>query len=140
MPQQGRHRQDDARDHGDLEADCEAITDVDLANVTSLQFFDAANASLGTFFVSSFGGDETLSFLGVRFDAGERIGRVRITAGNEALSGAAEVGDVVVMDDFIYAEPNLVVAAIPEPTTALLLSMGLGLVVGWQRRNSRVAR
>src|SRR2546422_8430683 len=32
------------------------FTDVDLANITSLQFFDASNTSLGTFFVPAGGG------------------------------------------------------------------------------------
>ncbi|HEY0591594.1 MAG TPA: IPTL-CTERM sorting domain-containing protein, partial [Thermoanaerobaculia bacterium] len=48
-----------------------------------------------------------LSFLGVLFNAGERIGRVRITSGNTALGPTDNNGsvDVVVMDDFIYGEP-----------------------------------
>ncbi len=115
------------------------FTDVDLANVTSLQFFDAANVSLGTFFVPAFAGDETLSFLGVRFNAGEQIGRVRITSGNVALaSSLSEIGDAVAMDDFIYAEP-LAVAAIPEPASVVLLGVGLGLL-GWRQRMRRAAR
>ena len=60
-----------------------------------------------------------LSFLGVRFDGGERVTRVRITSGNAAL-GPNDGGnvDVVAMDDFIYAE---VQRAVPEPSTLLLL-------------------
>ena len=46
----------------------------------------------------------SLSFLGVGFDAGERIFMVRITSGNRAPRTAAK--DVVMMDDFIYAEPQ----------------------------------
>ncbi len=100
------------------------FSDVDLANTTSLQFFDSTNNSLGTFFAPNAVGNETFSFLGVRFDAGERVSRVRITSGNQILaSGNTDntSNDLVVMDDFIYAEP----AAIPEPATLLLLSVGL---------------
>ena len=97
------------------------FTDVDLPNVSSLQFFDQSNALLGTFFVpATVGRNEALSFVGVLFTT-ERISRVRITAGNQSLSGL-EVGDVVGMDDFIYAEP------IPEPETSALLLVGLGIV------------
>ncbi len=105
------------------------FTDVDLANTTSIQYFDAFNNSLGTFFATnSPGGSQTLSFLGVRFDAGERVGRVRITSGNAALGAGVtdqngDPTDVVAMDDFIYAEPS---ATVPEPTTLLCVAAGLG--------------
>lgn len=46
----------------------------------------------------------SLSFLGVGFDAGERVFLVRITSGNRILQTPAR--DVVVMDDFIYGEPQ----------------------------------
>lgn len=114
------------------------FTDVDFANGTSLQFFDASNVSLGTpFFVPAFAGDETLSFLGVRFNAGEQIGRVRITSGSGALtSPISDLGDAVAMDDFIYAEP-LAVAAIPEPASVVTLGIGLGLLAWCQRMRRR---
>jgi hypothetical protein len=81
------------------------FTDADLANTTSIEFFDAVNNGMGIFFVPA--GFNGLSFLGVRFDAGEQIRRVRITSGSAALSPAVNDGaaDVVAMDDFIYAEP-----------------------------------
>lgn len=51
-----------------------------------------------------------LSFVGISFNAGERIARVVIESGNAALSGANTDGtagvDVVAMDDFIYGEPR----------------------------------
>ena len=110
------------------------FTDVDLANTTSLQFFDLADQSLGTFFASALAGNGTLSFLGVQFNAGEMIGRVRITAGNAVLGGLEGGGtDLVVMDDFIYAEPNRV-AAVPEPSTLLLIGAPLVALAALRRR------
>jgi len=109
------------------------FTDADLANVTSLQFFGLSNQSLGTFFVQAGPvASGSLSFLGVQFNAGETIGRVRITSGNTAL-GPNETGglDLVVMDDFIYAEPRAV--AIPEPPTALLLALAFVAMTGLRR-------
>ena len=119
------------------------FTDVDLANVTSLQFFGLGNQSLGTFFVQAGPvASESLSFLGVQFNAGETIGRVRLTSGNTAL-GPNETGgvDLVVMDDFIYAEPRG--AAIPEPPTALLLALAFVAMTGLRRMQllrSRIQR
>jgi len=108
------------------------FTDVDLANTTSLQLFDLSNQSLGApFFVLPAMGNETLSFLGVRFDAGERIGRVRITSGNAALGANEGATDLVAMDDFIYAEP---LAVVPEPATLLLLAAPLATLVALRRR------
>jgi hypothetical protein len=105
------------------------FTDVDLAGSTSIEFF-SQNASLGSFSVPFWTGDKTLSFLGVLFDSGERVSKVRITSGNSALGpGIVSSGsDVVVMDDFIYAEPQ----ATPLPGTFLL--MGTGLAGFWLRR------
>jgi hypothetical protein len=96
------------------------FTDVDLANSTSLQFFDLNSNSLGTFFAQS--ANNGLSFLGVQFNAGEIVGRVRITSGSGALGpNESPTFDVVAMDDFIYAEP----ANVPEPGTWVLLAGGI---------------
>ena len=75
-------------------------------------------------------GDQTFSFLGVSFDAGERVSRVRITSGNSILGPNESLPnfDLVVLDDFIYAEPQ----ATPLPGTFLLL--GTGLAGFWLRR------
>ncbi|HUS06045.1 MAG TPA: hypothetical protein VMZ52_07115 [Bryobacteraceae bacterium] len=105
------------------------FSDVDLANTTSIQFFDASNFSLGTFFVPNVSGSQTFSFLGVSFNAGERIRRVRITSGNVALGAGVtdqngNTRDLVVMDDFLYSEPT----GIPEPATILSALAGFGLL------------
>ena len=103
------------------------FTDVDLVGSASLQFFNASDVSLGVFDVPvGTAADASLSFLGVTFDAGEQIGRVRITSGTTALGpddNPAGGIDVVVMDDVIYAEPQ--VAAVPEPSLLALLGIGL---------------
>jgi hypothetical protein len=54
--------------------------------------------------------DNGLSFVGVSFNAGERVARVVIEVGNAGLSASNNDGvsgvDVVAMDDFIYGEPR----------------------------------
>jgi hypothetical protein len=116
------------------------FTDVDLANITSLQFFDANNASLGLFMIPNFAGDETLSFLGVDFDAAV-VSRVRITSGNQVLAPGNTANDVVVMDDFIFGEPIAAAVAMPEPTTLTVLSAGLlGLMFYHLRRLRRATK
>jgi hypothetical protein len=109
------------------------FTDVDLPNTTSLMFFGANNQLLDTFFVPSFPGDQTFSFLGVDFGSPE-VSRVRITSGNVALGPNEMLPglDLVVMDDFIYGEP------VPGPIAgaglpALILASG-GLLAWWRRR------
>jgi len=101
------------------------FSDVDLANSTSIQFFDPFGTPLaGPFFAQPL--NNGLSFLGVFFNAGEQIGFARITAGNAA-PGPNDGGgtDVVFLDDFIFGEPRAI-TAIPEPAA---LSVLAGLVV-----------
>jgi hypothetical protein len=51
-------------------------------------------------------GDGNLSFFGVKFNDA-RIARVRITTGNAAPGPDDDnKNDIVMMDDFIYCEPN----------------------------------
>lgn len=109
------------------------FTDVDLPLVTSLQFFDQNNISLGTYFVPPVIGNETLSFVGVLFST-ERVGRVRITSGNQILGGL-ESGDLVVMDDFIYGEP--LAAPVPEPAPLVLLLAGFSIVALVTQRKAK---
>ena len=106
------------------------FSDVDLASSTSLEFFDAADQSLGSFFAPSASGDETFSFLGLLFSEGRVLSRVRITSGNQPLATGNTAPDLVVMDDFIYGEP------IPEPSTLLLLMLALAAAVDVRARRS----
>ena len=79
---------------------------VDSKGSTFIQYFAADKTLLHSTFVPSSPGDASLSFLGVLF-SDARIARIRIFTGN-AIPGANDAGssDVVMMDDFIYAEPQ----------------------------------
>jgi hypothetical protein len=97
------------------------FSDVDLQSTTTMQLFGQGDVPLGEpFSVPAAPGDATFAFLGVRFEDGTAITRVRITTGNAAPELADGSGmDVVMMDDFIYSEP------VPEPGTLALLALGL---------------
>jgi hypothetical protein len=94
------------------------FTDVDRKESTKIEYFDVNGALLATVFAPLAKGNEILSFIGVGFNAGEQVFLVRITSGNVELGnrqdgGDLELGnsgggrDLVVMDDFIYGEPQL---------------------------------
>jgi len=101
--------------------------DVDTANISSLEFFDLNGGLLATRFVPEFAGDNSFSFLGVYFDGGELIGRVRITAGNQLLGATNTLTDQVALDDFLFAEPQA--AAVPEPSSLVLLATAVLLLL-----------
>ena len=110
------------------------FSDVDMAG-SSLQFFDALNNSLGIFGVPFLAGSQTFEFLGVKFDSAV-VSRVRIVTGNAALAPGVNDGgatDLVVMDDFLYAEP----AAVPEPGSLLLFGTGALALGARLRRRGR---
>lgn len=108
------------------------FTDVDLNNLSSIEFFDQSDRSIHTMFVKGQGDfttNRSLSFAGAMF-AAPVISRVRITLGNSALGSLDGDGhDVVVNDDFIYGE------VVPEP--ASMVALAGGLLVNLRRRKSK---
>jgi hypothetical protein len=81
------------------------FTDVNRRDSTKIELFDANGGLLFSRTVlPGPASRRSLSFLGVGFDAGELVFLVRITSGNRISKTPAR--DVVVMDDFIYAEPQ----------------------------------
>jgi hypothetical protein len=85
------------------------FTDVDGPTVAQVQFFDADGAQIYSGFVPASAGSQGLSFLGATLPDGPPIARVRITSGNTPMGpGVIDGGgtDLVVLDDFIYAEPT----------------------------------
>lgn len=110
------------------------FTDVEVAGLTKVEFFDESNILIYTHDALATG-NQGLSFLGGTVSGGA-IGRVRITSGLNTIVRNGVLGnqidDVVVMDDFIYAEPNRVA----EPGGLALVSLALvsGLAVMRRRR------
>lgn len=112
------------------------FTDVEVAGGSKLEFFDENNFllysrnALATV-------NQGLTFLGAVANAGERISLVRITSGGNTINSNGVLGnpndDVVVMDDFLYAEPIL--KSIPEPSTLGLLTFGLLMRFNRRREN-----
>jgi hypothetical protein len=73
---------------------------------TLMEYFDAHGKLLFSSFVPPSPGDGSLSFFGIVFDDA-RIARVRITTGDVAPGpDDDEKRDIVMMDDFIYGEPQ----------------------------------
>lgn len=99
------------------------FVDVETPDLTKVEFFDANNALLFSRF-ALVGGNQGMSFVGGIADAGERISRVRITSGANALISngvrSNEDTDFVVTEDFLYATPT----AVPEPASLSLLGVG----------------
>lgn len=85
------------------------FTGVGVANVSKMEYFDGNNLSLGTYPVPAGLGSGTMSFLGVSFPQGSVVSRVRVTVGDQPIALGLDDGargDVVVMDDFVYGEPQ----------------------------------
>jgi len=111
------------------------FTDVDLSDTTTIELYDAGGESLGSFAAPVAGSG--LSFLGILFNAGEAVSRVRITLGTAALGPDEGTGiEVVALDDFIYGEPQLLV--VHAPSMIGLLGLG-GLWLARRRPRYRQA-
>jgi hypothetical protein len=87
------------------------FVDVDLPAFSTMEFFDASGRSLKKIEVPVRVAASPLSFAGAKF-ADPIIARVRITLGTGAIgAGVKDVSaggakDVVVLDDFLYGEPQ----------------------------------
>jgi hypothetical protein len=77
---------------------------------TTLEFYGADNRLLFRSAAPASPGNAGMSFFAVAF-ADARIARVRITAGAAAPGAFDDIVDVVMMDDFVYAEPRAAAAA-----------------------------
>ena len=120
------------------------FTDVDVSGDTRIDFFDGNGNLIHGQAVLPSGGDELFSFLGITVDS-SAISRVRITAGsativsNGVLGTTGDPGDLVAMDDFLYAEP-VRVTAVPEPAGLTLGGLALLYAMLCRRRNGSVLR
>jgi hypothetical protein len=75
---------------------------------TLMEYFDQDGKLIFSSFVPASPGDGGLSFLGIVFEDA-RIARVRVTTGDVAPGPNDDAkNDIVVMDDFIYGEPQLI--------------------------------
>lgn len=90
------------------------FSDVDVAGSTTMEFFNG-NTGIGTFQVPVRNDANGHSFVGVNYTNSNKITAVKITLGsgtlgaavNDVTDGAANP-DLVVLDDFFYAEPSVV--------------------------------
>ncbi|MEO6390522.1 MAG: VCBS repeat-containing protein [Pyrinomonadaceae bacterium] len=83
--------------------------DVD-SNINAIMRVYGVDGRLLTVPISVTAANNGLSFLGVSFNAGEKIARVEILVGNKPMVAGNIDGtnnvDVIAMDDFIYGEPH----------------------------------
>lgn len=85
--------------------------DVDLPALTTMEFFDASGKSLRKVEVPVRTTASPFSFAGARFESAV-VSRVRITLGSGAIgAGFRDISsggtrDIVVLDDFLYTEPQ----------------------------------
>ncbi len=87
------------------------FSDVDRAGSARVEFFDARGVLIADLEAPAHLGAHEFSFIGAVFDS-PIVGHVRITSGEAALDGtsadlsAGGTKDLVVMDDFVYGEPQ----------------------------------
>jgi hypothetical protein len=87
------------------------FSDVDVADRTTIEFFDKTGASLGKVVAPVRSDAAGLSFVGGKFEQ-PIVARARITLGTGAIAAAANdvsaggALDLVVTDNFIYGEPK----------------------------------
>jgi|GEM_PF-1802357 len=86
------------------------FTDVDLQGSTTMEFYDVFGSKIMTVPVPAVPHtDGSQSFVGVKFNDGQEISKVRIIMGNVALNNFVSERngkDAVAADDFLYAEPK----------------------------------
>ena len=115
------------------------LVDVETALASKIEFFDQSNSLIFSQ-TASISANQGLTFLGGVANAGERINRVRITSGVNTLIANGTLGnpndDIVVMDDFLYAEP----VNISEPPIFTLLALGLLAGLNWSRSRKIATR
>lgn len=87
------------------------LADVDLDNTTSIELFDKDGQRLGLYYAPKRSDANGFSFVGVKYDA-VVVASVKITCGNGAIgNGVNDLSsggtlDLVVVDNFIYGEPQ----------------------------------
>jgi hypothetical protein len=100
------------------------FNDVEVAGDTTIQFFDQNNTMIFSQDAAP-SGNQGFTFVGGVAEEGEQISRVRLISGVNTIVSNGVLGnpddDIVVMDDFIYAEP----VAVPEPAALSLFGAGL---------------
>lgn len=98
----------DPKQHATIKAFGAVFADVDLANTTSMTFYDIANQAIFTYAVPvAAAKSEGLSFVGVVLPENQRAARIKIVAGSHPVNTLFmdPPPDGVGIDDVIFSEP-----------------------------------